>query len=78
VIGGKAPSRINEGWGRLPIDKASKIDHGMGGSSHRQSCIGRKETKCGGKRDTFRENAETREETLGRTEGGTLSSNHKN
>jgi hypothetical protein len=78
LVGGKASSRVNEGWGRLPIGKASRPDHGLGDSSHTQSFQGRQVRKRGGQGETCEE-CRDGSRALGSEEGlkvKTVSSDH--
>jgi hypothetical protein len=66
---GRASSRVNEGWGRLPIGMASGPDHGWGDSSHMQPCRGRQEGKRGGQRERPAKKCRDGSRALGSEEG---------
>jgi hypothetical protein len=66
---GRASSRVNEGWGRLPIGMASGPNHKWGDSSHTQPCRGRQEGKHGGQREKPMKKFKDESRALGSKEG---------
>jgi hypothetical protein len=75
---GRPPQELMRDGGRLPIGKASGPDHGLGDSSHTQSCQGRKVRKCGGQGGDLRrmQRWEQSSWVRGRIESEQVSSDH--
>jgi hypothetical protein len=77
---GKPPQELMRGWGKPPIRKASRPDHGLGiQATHNLAEEGKKRSVVGRGRPARKKCRDKNENSRvqGRTERGTMSSDHR-